>query len=57
MSVKLNLASEEAVLNSKNKTADDSLKAAKQKDDEIALKLKDIKVSTDKKNQGTKRTR
>ena len=54
MSVKTNLISEEAVLTSKNKTADDSIKAAKQKDDEIALKLKDIKVSTDKKIKAPK---
>ena len=54
MSVKLNLISEEAVLTSKNKTADDSIKAAKQKDDAIALKLKDIKLSTDKKIKAPK---
>jgi hypothetical protein len=51
MSVKTNLISEEAVLTSKNKTADDSIKAAKHKDGEIALKLK---VSTDKKIKAPK---
>ncbi len=54
MSVKTNLISEEAVLTSKNKTADDLIKAAKHKDDEIALKLKDLKVSTDKKIKAPK---
>ena len=49
ISVKTILLSEEAVLTSKNKKANDTIKATKEKDDEIALKLKELKISTDKK--------
>ena len=55
MSVKTKLQSEEAVLTSKNKQAKESTKAAKAKDDEIALKLQELKIS-EKKNERTKST-
>ncbi len=54
MSVKTKLLSEEAVLTSKNKKAKDQIKATKEKDDEIALKLQELKISTDKKTKELK---
>jgi hypothetical protein len=54
MSVKTKLLSEEAVLTSKNKKTNELIKAAKAKDDEIALKLQDLKISSDKKTKETK---
>ena len=54
MSVKTKLLSEEAVLTSKNKKAKDQIKATKEKDDEIALKLQELKISTEKKIKESK---
>jgi hypothetical protein len=54
LSVKTKLLSEEAVLTSKNKKATDHIKATKEKDDEIAMKLQELKISTDKKNKESK---
>ncbi len=48
MSVKTKLLSEEAVLTSKNKKANAIVKANKEKDDEIALKLQELKSPSDK---------
>ena len=47
MSVKTKLQSEEAVLTSKNRQAKELIKATKAKDDEIALKLHELKLSSD----------
>jgi hypothetical protein len=54
LSVKTKLLSEETVLTSKNKKATDQIQATKEKDDEIALKLQELKISTDKKTRNLK---
>jgi len=53
MSVKTKILSEEAVLISKNKKANALVKANKEKDDEIALKLQELKSPSDKQTKET----
>ena len=51
LSVKTKLLSEEAVLHSKSKSAKDQPTRGKGNDDEIALKLQDVKISKDAKER------